>query len=155
MSNTVTPDFNGTGLAATHIGQKKAKNLSRALSLTTEPVLFSLSIGAEAADVIRLSLQAKDRGGNLLSEVVRAHVRLYDAAMIESLAAAFTLSEVANSGTVQTTDAQASVLVDTELTGLAELDVTDVVGASGATIHCLVEPVDREGPTQQIDITFD
>jgi len=155
MSNTVTPDFNGTGLAATHIGQKKAKNLSRALSLTTEPVLFDLSIGAEAADVIRLSLTAKDRGGNTLTEVVKAHVRLYDNNMIEALAAAFTLSAVASQGDLTTADDQASVIYSTELTGLAALDVTDVVGASGATIHCLVEPLDREGPTQYIAITFD
>ena len=147
-------DFNGTSNAAEHIGDKAAKNLAKALSAGTEPLQLSLSLGAEAANIIRLSIQVKDREGRDLAEVVRLNLRLYAATMIEALAAAATLSEVASNGSAVTTDAQAGLVLDTESDGSAQVDIEDVSTALVGDLNLLIEPLEREGKLQFLAVTF-
>lgn len=148
-------DFNGTSNSAAHIGDKAAKNLAAALFPTTEPLKVVITAGAEAADIIRITLQVQDRDGRNLAESAKLHVRLYDAAMVESLVAAFTLTEVASEGSFVTTDVRPACIIDTESDGTASIDVEDEATGSGLTIHALVEFLDREGATFLQTLTFD
>lgn len=117
----------------------------------------SLSIAAEAADVIKLSVQIVNLAAANVAAAHTIHVRLYAADMIESLAAAFTLTD-GGAGAVVSTTANAGLLYTTTAAGLAEIDVTDVAGGSGATIYAevLVESAGNYvGLANFIAITFD
>lgn len=145
-------DFDGTSVSGAHIGDKNSKNLAAALAAVTEPVSFTLTLGAEAGNTRRLTLAAKDRAGRTLAESIRVHLRLYSATMIEALAAAATLTEV--TGAFVTTDAQASAILDTLADGTATVDIEDVTTALAGDLILLVEPIDREGPSQYLAVTF-
>lgn len=117
----------------------------------------SLSIGTEATNVIVLSVQLKDGADANVSAATNIIVHLVDANGIDSLAAAFTLGD-SGAGSVVSTTGNARLLYTTDANGLAELDVTDVVGASGATIYAIVTVMSGTtwlGGTDFIAITFD
>lgn len=94
----------------------------------------SLSLGAEAANVRKLSVQIKDLGGNDVAAAHTIHVRLYAGTMIESLAAAFTLAD-GGAGSVVSTTANAALLYSTDATGLAEINITDANPPANTTIY--------------------
>lgn len=116
-----------------------------------------ITVGAEAANVIKLSIQIQDLGGNNVAAAHTLHVRLYAGTMIESLAAAYTLTD-GGSGSVVTTTGNAAVLYTTAADGLAEVNVTDVAGSSNTTIRVevLVESQGNyAGLASTAAITFD
>lgn len=151
MSN---PAFDGTSLAAAHIGDARANKLSAAIEPGTEPLKLTYSLGAEAGDVIRIGIQAQDRDDQNLAESVRLHARVYDADAIEAVAASWTLSEVAGEGSLVTNDAQAACILDTEADGSASLDLADVSTAYVGDVYVLFEFLDREGATFLATVTF-
>lgn len=119
-----------------------------------------LSIGTEAANVILLSVQVVDHLGADVAAVTPVHVRMYEATMIEALAAAVTLAD-GGAGSLVSTTANASVIATTDATGLLEVDVTDAAGASGKTFYAEVEVFSSStspaylGGKSYIAITFD
>lgn len=138
-----------------------APTLNVIAALTSGVRFPFLSIGAEAANVIALTVQLQDGLGASTLVATNVFVRLIDANGIDSLAAAFTLAD-GGAGTLISTTGQASVLATTSAGGTLVLDVTDVVGASGATIYALVWVIGNNdggggqgGGFNFIAITFD
>jgi len=100
-----------------------------------------VTVGAEAANVIQLLIQLQDVKGNNIARNRDVIVTVYEATMIEAVAAAFTLAD-GGVGALISTTAQARVLATTDATGLLDLDLTDVAGASGKTVYVTVEVLD-------------
>lgn len=147
-------DFDGTSISGAHVGDHINKSLSVATEAGTEPVQMALSLGVEAANIRRLTVQLQDRTGEAITGVVRLSLRLHSATMIESLAAAATLTEVAGGGTFVSTDAQAAAVLDTEADGTALVDIEDVTGVLVGDLNLLISPLDREGQEQFLAVTF-
>lgn len=120
-----------------------------------------LVAGAEAADVIAVTVNVETLGAVDLNEAILLECRLYDENMIESLAAAFAMAETGDGSEVSNT-AQAAMLIRTDANGAATISVTDVVGASGASVNLIVTPITESGVKDiyggapaRIEITFD
>ena len=116
----------------------------------------ALSIGAEAADVIAATIQLTDLDGNNLAEAREVELALYDDNGLESLVGAFTLG--ATTGTEVTTTAKPRLFVTSTAAGLIVVDITDVVGGSGSTIHLVARvasDANKVGGSERITVTFD
>lgn len=100
----------------------------------------ALTLAAESSDVIEISVQLKDGSDTNVAIATNIIVHLVDANGIDSLAAAFTLGD-SGAGSVVSTTANARLIYLTDATGLAEIDITDVVGASGSTVYALVQVI--------------
>jgi hypothetical protein len=147
-------NFEGTSLAAEHIGDKQSQNLSALASdANAEFCKLECTAGAEAANAITVAVQAKTLGGKNLAKSVRLHGRVYAATMIESLAAAATLG-VAGEASLVTASAQASALIDLGSDGNGSIVVTDVSGALAGDLILELEPVDRGGVKTFLILTF-
>ena len=118
-----------------------------------------LSVNAESANVITVDIamttfQEALNDHVVADEVVALECVLFDDNGIEALAAAFHLGEAGAGTEVSTTD-QARLFVQTSAAGVAQLEVTDVVGASGATVHLVVRPLNQPGFPGYAAVTFD
>ncbi len=116
----------------------------------------ALSKAAEAADVIAVTCQLKDLDGNNLSEAREVELCLIDNNGLESLVGAFTITPT--TGTAKTTTAKPRLVVESNAAGLVVVDVTDIGGASGLTIHMLarvMSDANRIGGQERLAITFD
>lgn len=113
---------------------------------------LQVTAAAEATDVIALSLALVDQEDDALEET-----RLFKAEILDDnaeLAAvgAFTI----DGGTAAvSTDTRPALIFQLAAGGTASLDITDVVGASGATVHVKIEPLDLRGATVLETLTFD
>lgn len=146
-------NWDGTSLSGAHMGHVAHENLAAAIDTpATEVAKLSVTVGAEAANVIPVSVVAQDRAGNVLAQSIRLHCRLYTEAMIEVLAAAYTMA--ASVGTVVSTTAQAALVVDTTAAGLATINVTDVSTTSTDTLYLEITPEGREGASEIVALTF-
>ena len=122
--------------------------------LATNLVYASLSAAAEAGNARAVTVQVKDFNDDNVSEVVYLQCQLFDAAMLESLTADFRLAESGAGAPVSTTS-KPTVIISTSAAGAATLTVTDVQGASGATVYLVVTPLNKFGRPQYLALTFD
>jgi hypothetical protein len=103
------PDiFNGTSISAGHVGDAANDTLN-----TRE---VQLTPGGDLGNSQVVDVQVLDANGKPLKEVSRVELRLFEATMIESLAAAWTMAET-GAGTEVSTTAQAALVVDTDENG--------------------------------------
>lgn len=109
---------------------------------------LTITVNAEAADDITVDLVSSHASAD------EYEARLYDATMLETLAAAFTLAESGAGAEVSTT-AQGALLFTLSAAGAAQITVHDVAGASGLTKYLLIKPIGHLGPIQRATITFD
>ncbi len=148
-------DFDGKSVSIEHIGSDRNDVLAGLLNPDTKTVKLALSLGAEAADVRRLAIQAVDAGGNALRTAARLQVELFDDKMVAALVAAASLSEVSGFGTFISTDVQPAALLNMTSDGTALIDVTDESGALVGDLYCKVSVVgSRGGFSQLIAVTF-
>lgn len=123
-------------------------------------VTATLTAGAEAANVIPVTINLTDLTGLVpVSRVQRFVCSLFEATMIEALAAAFTMAETGAGAEISTTG-NARLVIETDANGDAIVSVTDVLGASGKTMFLIVEPVPDTGSNTHgfpimLSITFD
>lgn len=117
-------------------------------------VVADLTVNAESTNVITVDVVAKDLDGNVIDEVTEFEAVLFGANGIEALAAAFHLGESGAGTEISTTD-NARLFFTTDANGSAQLEVTDVAGASGATVHLVLTPVGRAGFPVRAAVTFD
>lgn len=117
------------------------------------PIKFSITEGSETANVIQLTIQAQDYEGNNVAAAIDAKIVIFSAAMLKLLVAAFHCG--VDTGTAVSTDSQPELIFTTNASGQAIIDVTDVAGASGATVRYEVKPMARPGEISYGDITFD
>ena len=127
-----------------------AANVEAAIAELATPL--TLTVGAEAADVIAVTVAGP-------AQVAQYHARLYEATMIEALAAAATMAETGVGAEVSTT-AQAALVFTTDASGAATLSITDVAGASSKTFYLEVTPASasagaKAGPSALVAVTFD
>lgn len=111
--------------------------------------LVTLSAGTETANVIPVTVQVVNTGGTSLSDSVRCI-----ATVVGEAAAAFTLAETGDGAEVSIT-ARPGLVFTTSAAGAATISVTDVAGASGATVTLAVQVVDELGLTSTVEVTFD
>jgi len=150
------------GAVATTIYQRVSSAwyaLAPASYVATQLCTVTLAAGAEAADVIAVTINVADLGGTAVSRAQRLVCSLYEATMIEAVAAAFTMAET-GAGTEISTTANARLIIDTDANGDAIISVTDVAGASGKTMYLVVQPAPASGTNTYgapalLAITFD
>lgn len=116
----------------------------------------AISAGAEASDVIELTVQLEDEDGDSVAEALSFIIEIYENTMIEAVAAAFTLA--ATSGVEVSATANARAIITTTAAGLAVIDLTDIATGSGKTMHVVVRPLAsgvRAGDESRLAVTFD
>lgn len=137
-----------TGVAASGTDYVLAKCLLMLEGRGYEQRTLSISAGAEASDVIELTLaQNIPRADQWYAVVIGEDDGLPEAAT------AFHLE--ATTGTNVSTADQAGLVFDLTSDGEAVLEVTDVAGASGATVSIVFYPLDSPGVIHRNSITFD
>ena len=117
------------------------------------------SVATEAADVIAVTLQlvAAD-GTTVVARAATVFCKLYDAAMLDAVAASWTMAETGAGEGVSTTAKPALQLTLSAAGGVAVVSVTDVAGGSGATVYLETRVYDangKPGPTILTALTFD
>lgn len=133
-TNTLGDALHAVETAGGRSSSAYAKTLSRnrAAALMAPLIYAAATLQAEAADVVLVDLQMTDLAGNAVAAAVTCRAEILDAnAELES-AAAFHLGKGASGTELSTTDKPA-LLFTTTAAGVAQLEVTDVVGGSGAT----------------------
>lgn len=118
--------FNGTSISAGHVGDA-ANN-----ALNTRTV--QLTPNGDTGDAQTVDIQVLDADGKPLRAVTRIEIRLFQATMIEALAAAWTMAET-GAGTVVSTTANAALVLDTDANGQAQVTITDVATGTTATLY--------------------
>jgi hypothetical protein len=97
----------------------------------------TMTPAAEAADVIAVALATGVLAADqYVAEVIDTNSEVNDAA--------FTIAETGAGAEVSPT-AKARLIFTTDALGVAELSVTDVVGASGSTVYLMVRPLTAAG----------
>jgi len=126
--------------------------------LATIPALVDLTPAAEAADVIAVTVNLVDLEGDDLDRAQRLLCEVFKDDMTQASSAEFTLAETGSGSEVSTT-AKPRLLIDTDASGDATVSITDVAGASGATVFLQVTPVSTStnvpGHPRIIEVTFD
>lgn len=110
------------------------------LAYMTQPVVPTLAVAAEAANVIDVTVTLKNTQGTAVAAAHTCIAYLYDADMDLVDPAAFTLAETGDGAEVSTT-ARHTLIFTTSAAGVATLSVTDVGGASGATKRLVVKVI--------------
>lgn len=116
---------------------------------------LDITVGAEGAvtaQTMRIVIQVVDQEGDDLDGVRRLHLSVLDDNAVPEVVGDYTLSVV--TGTAVTTDAQPQLILDTDSTGLAVVDLLDVAGTSTDTVHLLASPVDLRGAPTMASATF-
>ncbi len=116
---------------------------------------LDLEVGAEAANVIEANVFLVDAAGNDIARQWTGLFRLYDGDMGDPDPATEFEMDV-TTGTGVTAGTKAAMLIQSNASGEATIDITDVAGASGATIYLVVQVVDgANAATAYSAITFD
>lgn len=116
---------------------------------------LDLEVGAEAANVIEANVFLVDAAGNDIARQWTGLFRLYDGDMADPNPATEFEMDV-TTGTGVTAGTKAAMLIQSNASGEATIDITDVAGASGATIYLVVQVVDgANAATAYSAITFD
>lgn len=127
------------------------------LPYISQPVVADLTVNAEAADVITVDIALKNTQGTAVAAAHTVLATLYDADMDVASVGAFHLGESGDGTEITTTD-RPVLLLTTSAAGAAQLEVTDVAGASGATKYLIVEVLsdgNTLGGKSTATITFD
>ena len=113
-----------------------------------EALTTSLTAGAEAANVIEVTVQAAP------GAAVTYYAEVIDDA--DGLPVAATEFHIgATTGTEISTTDKAGLLFTTTAAGAAVLEVTDVVGGAGQDVHLKLSPLGAAGEIAYITLTFD
>jgi enamine deaminase RidA (YjgF/YER057c/UK114 family) len=168
FTSTEAPVFtdlasNANGEGASMIGIEDAAGLITAT--TVEGALaeiigqfrfVSISAGAEVGDVIPVTIQVVDNEDNPVNEAMPVLVQVFNA-VGELDAAAFRVDGITGGGdgTRNGPANAATAQYTTDANGDLDIDVSDVVGASGSTVEIVVTPVNELGGPVRAVITFD
>lgn len=125
-------------------GERLGDKVWNILNRVDELVTVTLTAAAEAANAIEVTINVVDLGGNAVSRAQRLHCHLYDAAMLDAVAASFTMAET-GAGAAVSTSAKPGLLVDTDASGDAKVTVTDVSGSFAGTVYLKVDPLPLTG----------
>jgi len=118
----------------------------------TRTTALTLTVGAEAANVIGVTVAGPAAASQYMAT-------LYDANMLLALVGAFTMAETGDGAEASVTG-KPRLVFTTSAAGAATLSITDVAGASGATLILEVKPVSGSagvsgGGSALVTLTFD
>ena len=117
----------------------------------------TITAGAEAVNVIPITISVEDLAAAAQNEALQFMVRVYDATG-DLDAAAFVLTDITGGGdgTRQGPASSAAALYTSAAgNGDIDIDVTDVLGASGSTVTVEATPVGAVGQPAYLAISFD
>ncbi len=114
------------------------------LSIVDDLCTVTLTAAAEAGNAIAVTINVTDLNGNAVARAQRLHCHLRDAAMLDAVAASFTMAETGAGSAVSTTT-KPSLLIDTDASGDATVTVTDVSGSFAGTVYLEVQPLPATG----------
>ena len=104
-----------------------------------------LSRAVEAADVIQITCQVVDETGTNVSQQREYVALLTSGGTAVPLGDALAFHIGVDTGNALTLNSQPRLAFRTDGTGLAILDVTDVVGASGGNLRIEISSLDQQG----------
>lgn len=113
---------------------------------------FTLALGAEAADVIPLTVTVTDGAGAAISLPVRFQLEIFDDAALDDIAvqAAFTAGisgAPGSAGTLlQSAAANARYIFQTDNAGVADIVISDIATASGLTVYIKISLIHTSTP---------
>ena len=125
-------------------GERLGDKVWNILNRVDELVTVTLTAAAEADNAIEVTINLVNLAGEAVSRAQRLHCHLYDAAMLDAVAASFTMAET-GAGTGISTTAKPGLLVDTDASGDAKVTVTDVSGSFAGTVYLKVDPLPLTG----------
>lgn len=125
-------------------GERLGDKVWNLLNRVDELVTVALTAAAEAGNAIEVTINLVNLAGEAVSRAQRLHCHLYDSAMLDALAAAYTMAET-GAGAAVSTSAKPGLLIDTDANGDAKVTVTDVSGVSTATVYLKVDPLPTSG----------
>lgn len=144
----------GTSVSGAHIGGDASQRLAAMIKdddlAQAVPVL---TVGTEDSNAIPVAIQLKDADGKNLASARRLLCQVFDADFEPGIEAELTSAET-GAGTEVSTTAKATLLIDTDENGAAEVTVTDVSAALTATVYLKVSPVNGLGAPGLVGLTF-
>ena len=116
---------------------------------------LDIVVGSETANVIPVDVYLVDAAGNDMNRQWTGLFRLYDGNLAEpDPATAFEMD--ATTGNAITAGTQPGMIIQSDANGQLSLDVTDVAGASGATIYIVAQVIEgANASTIYRPISFD
>ena len=115
---------------------------------------LDIEVGAEAANVIEVEVFLVDAAGNDFASQWTGLFRLYDGDMGDPDPASEFEMDV-TTGTGVTAGTKAAMVIQSDAAGQVTIDVTDVAGASGATIYLVAQVINgANAATAYSAITF-
>jgi hypothetical protein len=110
---------------------------------TIAPVKAAVTAGTQVSHAKPHTLQVNDLSGDPVTSSVRLKVVFRKSDGLVATSSEITMAET-GAGTVVSTTAKPTLILDTDATGLAEVTVTDV-GTAGISGYLEVTPVNRAG----------
>jgi len=116
---------------------------------------LQIEVGTEAANVIAVDVLLVDAAGNDIARQWTGYFRLYDDDLGDPNPATQFEMDV-TTGTGITNGTKSAMIIQSDAAGQVTIDVTDVAGASGATIYLVAQVIDgANAATSYSAITFD
>lgn len=126
-------------LSATDVEAALAEFIAKTRIVTT-------TVNADAGNTIAVDIQIKTFGAVNVAAATYVKCKLYDSAMLDAVAASWTMAET-GAGSEVTTTAKPAIVIKTDANGAAQLTVTDVATGSNATLYLELQVVGWDGPT--------
>ena len=102
---------------------------------------LDIVVGGETANVIPVDVYLVDAAGNDMNRQWTGLFRLYDSNLAEpDPATAFEMDST--TGNAITAGTQPGMIIESDANGQVSFDVTDVAGASGATIYIVAQVIE-------------
>lgn len=122
--------------------------------LTVAPAIPVCTAAAEASQAIAVSIQMKDPDGTAVARACKLLCWCYKADVSASVSASdFRLSE-SGAGSEVSTTAKHAMIISTDATGAATLNVLDQSGVYTGAMYVVIEPIDTFGCPKVVTLTF-
>lgn len=112
-----------------------------------------LTVGAEAANAIPVTIQLQTEDGVNIAEVRTLHCEVLDVNTELAVAANYTSAETGTGAEVSPT-AQPGLIITTSALGAAIVTVTDVSGVASEIVYLRVTPLSDQGTPSYAALTF-
>jgi hypothetical protein len=110
-------------------------------------------VGDESNDVISVGIAKVDQSGDIIRSRARYKAEILDANAELAAVSAYKITVAV--GSAVSADDRPSVIFDLTTRGIAELDVTDVVGGSDTSVFLVITPLNERGAVVTKVLTFD
>ena len=144
--------FDGTSISPEHLGDALSEALTAVVLRAAEYKVVQ-TVGADTGNAVAIALQVTDALGVAVLGVKRVKLQLFEATMIASVAAAWTM-DVGVEGAIVSTADNATIVLDTNDQGYADVDIADVATATAATLRSHATLLNSPGIVSEAVVTF-